>query len=120
MCRSRFPGRHHTFRAGSVIGCTVRGTCRPAGQSAAGHVGPCIRIARRAGRLAGSPGTGRERAVAADWDVAVVGAGAAGLSLAMRLARPRAGARPLTTVLLAAPPGPLRVPRRTWCYWEPG
>jgi lycopene beta-cyclase len=58
--------------------------------------------------------------VAADWDVAVVGAGAAGLSLAMRLARPRVGARLLTTVLLAAPPGPLRVPRRTWCYWEPG
>ncbi|GAA2729976.1 lycopene cyclase family protein [Streptomyces nogalater] len=53
-------------------------------------------------------------------DVAVVGAGAAGLSLALRLARPPAGARPVTAVLLAAPPGPLRAPERTWCYWEEG
>ncbi|GGW44837.1 lycopene cyclase [Streptomyces lucensis JCM 4490] len=53
-------------------------------------------------------------------DVAVVGAGAAGLSLALRLARPPAGARPVTAVLLAAPPGPFRAPRRTWCYWEEG
>ncbi|MFF7237880.1 lycopene cyclase family protein [Streptomyces collinus] len=53
-------------------------------------------------------------------DVAVVGAGAAGLSLALRLARPPAGARPVTAVVLAAPPGPYRAPRRTWCYWEAG
>lgn len=53
-------------------------------------------------------------------DVAVVGAGAAGLSLALRLARPPAGARPVTAVLLAAPPGPFRAARRTWCYWEAG
>ncbi|MET9764620.1 lycopene cyclase family protein [Streptomyces sp. NPDC006372] len=53
-------------------------------------------------------------------DVAVVGAGAAGLSLALRLARPPAGARRLDTVLLAAPPGPARTPPRTWCFWEQG
>lgn len=52
-------------------------------------------------------------------DVAIVGAGAAGLSLAHRLARPAAGARRLSVVLLEAPPGPLRAPRRTWCFWEP-
>ncbi|GAA2459749.1 lycopene cyclase family protein [Streptomyces glaucus] len=51
-------------------------------------------------------------------DVAVVGAGAAGLSLALRLARPPAGARRLRTVLLAAPPGPARAAPRTWCFWE--
>ncbi|MFJ4682167.1 lycopene cyclase family protein [Streptomyces sp. NPDC088789] len=53
-------------------------------------------------------------------DAVVVGAGAAGLSLALRLARPPAGARPVRTVLLAAPPGPMRTARRTWCYWEDG
>ncbi|MFJ4949810.1 lycopene cyclase family protein [Streptomyces sp. NPDC088760] len=52
-------------------------------------------------------------------DVAVVGAGAAGLSLALRLARPPAHARRLDTVLLAAPPGPARAGPRTWCFWEP-
>ncbi|GGY99558.1 lycopene cyclase family protein [Streptomyces poonensis] len=57
-------------------------------------------------------------------DVAIVGAGAAGLSLAHRLARPAAtvaGTRPrrLSVVLLEAPPGALRPPRRTWCFWEP-
>ncbi|WP_249402286.1 lycopene cyclase family protein [Streptomyces sp. YIM 121038] len=55
-----------------------------------------------------------------DADVAVVGAGAAGLSLALRLARPPLGARRVTAVLLAAPPGPFRTARRTWCYWESG
>ncbi|MCI3927817.1 lycopene cyclase family protein [Streptomyces sp. AN091965] len=55
-----------------------------------------------------------------DADVAVVGAGAAGLSLALRLARPPLGARRVTAVLLAAPPGPFRTVRRTWCYWESG
>lgn len=52
-------------------------------------------------------------------DVAVVGAGAAGLSLALRLARPPAAARRLDTVLLAAPAGPARAAPRTWCFWEP-
>ncbi|WP_149182556.1 lycopene cyclase family protein [Streptomyces sp. TRM49041] len=52
-------------------------------------------------------------------DVAVVGAGAAGLSLARRLAHPPAGAPALRTVLLAAPPGPARAAPRTWCFWEP-
>ncbi|MEU5668203.1 lycopene cyclase family protein [Streptomyces longwoodensis] len=53
-------------------------------------------------------------------DVAVVGAGAAGLSLVLGLARPPVGARPLDTVLLAAPPGPARAAPRTWCFWERG
>ncbi|MFH9981093.1 lycopene cyclase family protein [Streptomyces sp. NPDC017179] len=51
-------------------------------------------------------------------DVAIVGAGAAGLSLAYWLARRPAGTRPVTVVLMEAPPGPLRPPHRTWCYWE--
>jgi lycopene beta-cyclase len=56
-----------------------------------------------------------------DADVTVVGAGAAGLSLAVRLAEPRRGATPAPRVLLVeAPPGPLRSPDRTWCYWEAG
>lgn len=65
-------------------------------------------------------GVGPDRAVDVESDVAVVGAGAAGLSLALRLARPPAGAHRVTAVLLAAPPGPFRAARRTWCYWEAG
>ncbi|MEV4876270.1 lycopene cyclase family protein [Streptomyces cyaneofuscatus] len=53
-----------------------------------------------------------------DADVVVVGAGAAGLSLAYHLCAP-GGAVPLSVVLVDAPPGPLRPPPRTWCYWEP-
>ncbi|MFJ2398179.1 lycopene cyclase family protein [Streptomyces sp. NPDC087843] len=53
-------------------------------------------------------------------DVAIVGAGAAGLSLAHRLSCPAPGARRLSVLLLNAPPGPLRPPSRTWCFWEPG
>ncbi|MGX1316262.1 lycopene beta-cyclase [Streptomyces calvus] len=53
-------------------------------------------------------------------DVAVVGAGAAGLSLAHRLARAAPAAGQPSVVLLDAPPGPLRPPRRTWCFWEAG
>ncbi|WP_307167834.1 lycopene cyclase family protein [Streptomyces rishiriensis] len=53
-------------------------------------------------------------------EVAVLGAGAAGLSLAHHLARPGPRARRLSTVLVEAPPGPLRPPRRTWCFWEAG
>ncbi|MET7380687.1 lycopene cyclase family protein [Streptomyces sp. NPDC005526] len=53
-------------------------------------------------------------------DVAIVGAGAAGLSLAHRLALRPPGAHRLSVVLVTAPPGPLRPPDRTWCYWEAG
>ncbi|WP_413760436.1 lycopene cyclase family protein [Streptomyces sp. MMBL 11-3] len=55
-----------------------------------------------------------------DAEVAIVGAGAAGLSLAHRLARPAPGTGPVRTILLDAPPGPLRPPARTWCFWEAG
>ncbi|WP_046470852.1 lycopene cyclase family protein [Allosalinactinospora lopnorensis] len=54
-----------------------------------------------------------------EFDVAVVGAGAAGLSLTHRLARanlPGAGRGGIA--LLEPPPGPLRAPARTWCFWE--
>lgn len=63
-------------------------------------------------------------------DIAIVGAGASGLSLAYRLcgaAAPRGrggtggpgpGPGP-GIVLLDAPPGPARPPERTWCFWEP-
>ncbi|EGX58513.1 lycopene cyclase [Streptomyces zinciresistens K42] len=56
-------------------------------------------------------------------DVAIIGAGAAGLSLAHRLCLPAPGARPArrpSVVLVTAPPGPLRPPARTWCFWEAG
>ncbi|MFG3497522.1 lycopene cyclase family protein [Streptomyces sp. NPDC047928] len=53
-------------------------------------------------------------------DVAVVGAGAAGLSLAHRLSGHVPGARTPSVVLVDAPPGPLRPPPRTWCFWESG
>lgn len=70
----------------------------------------------------GTVGNREERAVVLDAEVAIVGAGAAGLSLAHRLARGpwRTGreARPVSAVLVNPPPGPLRPPRRTWCFWE--
>ncbi|MEU6591431.1 lycopene cyclase family protein [Streptomyces sp. NPDC046881] len=53
-------------------------------------------------------------------DVAIVGAGAAGLSLAHRLAGSVPGLRTPSVVLVDAPPGPLRPPPRTWCYWTAG
>ncbi|MFI9244845.1 lycopene cyclase family protein [Streptomyces sp. NPDC053086] len=53
-------------------------------------------------------------------EVAVVGGGAAGLSLAHRLAGHARGLRTPSVVLVDAPPGPLSPPRRTWCFWEPG
>ncbi|MET9882971.1 lycopene cyclase family protein [Streptomyces sp. NPDC006430] len=54
-----------------------------------------------------------------DADVTVVGAGAAGLSLAAGLAKPLPGGRPAPRVVVVEPPpGPLRSPARTWCYWE--
>ncbi|WP_030844854.1 lycopene cyclase family protein [Streptomyces sp. NRRL F-4474] len=51
-------------------------------------------------------------------DVAVIGAGAAGLSLAHRLNGP--GGPAPSVILVDAPPGPLRPAPRTWCYWESG
>ncbi|MFJ7779666.1 lycopene cyclase family protein [Streptomyces yangpuensis] len=53
-------------------------------------------------------------------DVAVIGAGAAGLSLAHRLSGPGHGATVPSVVLIDAPPGPLRPAPRTWCFWESG
>ncbi|HZF87826.1 lycopene cyclase family protein [Streptomyces sp.] len=53
-------------------------------------------------------------------DVAVLGAGAAGLSLAHRLAGHVPGTRTPSVLLVDAPPGPLRPPPRTWCFWESG
>ncbi|MGW5005253.1 lycopene cyclase family protein [Streptomyces parvulus] len=47
-------------------------------------------------------------------DVVVVGGGAAGLSLALRLTAPGSP----TVTLVEAPDGPLRPPERTWCYWD--
>ncbi len=46
-------------------------------------------------------------------EVVVVGAGAAGLSLACRLGEQGAEG----VVLVAAPPGPHTAPERTWCSW---
>ncbi|MFF5973928.1 lycopene cyclase family protein [Streptomyces sp. NPDC012769] len=53
-------------------------------------------------------------------DIAIVGAGAAGLSLAWRLLDRPPGAGTPDVVLVDAPPGPLRPAERTWCYWEAG
>ncbi|UZK57803.1 lycopene cyclase family protein [Streptomyces drozdowiczii] len=47
-------------------------------------------------------------------DVAVVGGGAAGLSLAHRLAETRAA----TVTVIEPPDGPARPAERTWCYWH--
>ncbi|MFE3251291.1 lycopene cyclase family protein [Streptomyces sp. NPDC059209] len=51
-------------------------------------------------------------------DVIVVGAGAAGLSLAYRLRTPPPGHPAPGVTLIDAPAGPLRPPERTWCFWE--
>lgn len=48
-------------------------------------------------------------------DVAIVGAGAAGLSLARLLAESR---WPGTALLLQTPATHLRPPDRTWCFWD--
>ncbi|MFG2666859.1 lycopene cyclase family protein [Streptomyces sp. NPDC048387] len=53
-------------------------------------------------------------------DIVVVGAGAAGLSLAWRLLDPPPGVRAPEVVLVDAPAGPLRPAERTWCFWEAG
>lgn len=50
-----------------------------------------------------------------DAEVAVVGAGAAGLTLAYRLATLPS---PPRVLLVEAPEGRLRPPERTWCWWE--
>ncbi|MGW8885895.1 lycopene cyclase family protein [Streptomyces sp. NPDC055749] len=65
-----------------------------------------------------------------DADVVIVGAGAAGLSLAYQLTgQSTAGVRTAVggdvrpaprVVLIDAPIGPLRPPERTWCFWEQG
>ncbi len=53
-------------------------------------------------------------------DIVVIGAGAAGLSLAWQLTRPRAAAHGHhpSVLLVEPPPGPVRTPARTWCFWE--
>ncbi|WP_338674281.1 lycopene cyclase family protein [Streptomyces sp. SCSIO 30461] len=56
-----------------------------------------------------------------DVDVAIVGAGAAGLSLARRLTssgQQATSERGVSIALVDAPEGPLRPPERTWCFWE--
>ncbi|MFB6553995.1 lycopene cyclase family protein [Streptomyces sp. NPDC056405] len=53
-------------------------------------------------------------------DIVVVGAGAAGLSLAHRLPAHSPHGAATSVVLIDPPPGPLRAPRRTWCFWESG
>ncbi|AKL64212.1 MULTISPECIES: lycopene cyclase family protein [Streptomyces] len=56
-----------------------------------------------------------------DADVAVIGAGAAGLSLAVDLVQTHSKGKAAPTVIVVeAPPGPLRPAARTWCYWEAG
>ncbi|MEU6389752.1 lycopene cyclase family protein [Streptomyces sp. NPDC046939] len=52
-------------------------------------------------------------------DVVIIGAGAAGLSLAERLCT-GAGRSAPTVRLVEPPPGTLRPPPRTWCFWESG
>ncbi|PRY02238.1 lycopene cyclase family protein [Allonocardiopsis opalescens] len=52
-------------------------------------------------------------------DVVIVGAGAAGLSLAWRLAGPGAPAGGPRVALVEPPPGGPRTQDRTWCFWEP-
>ncbi len=55
-----------------------------------------------------------------DADIVVVGAGAAGLSLVHRLPADAPHRAAPSVVLIDPPPGPLRAPRRTWCFWESG
>ncbi|MFF3493094.1 lycopene cyclase family protein [Streptomyces sp. NPDC002795] len=52
-------------------------------------------------------------------DVVIIGAGAAGLSLAEQLCSAAGQSSPAVR-LVQAPAGPLRPPARTWCFWESG
>ncbi|CQR66045.1 lycopene cyclase family protein [Streptomyces leeuwenhoekii] len=66
-------------------------------------------------------GAGRRADAVLQADIVIVGAGAAGLSLAHRLPTAAPGHRAAPSVVLVEPPaGPLRAPRRTWCFWETG
>ncbi|MFC5904935.1 lycopene cyclase family protein [Streptomyces zhihengii] len=58
--------------------------------------------------------SGADRYTAGTSDVVILGAGAAGLSLADRLTR--AGGATVTVV--EPPDGPLRPPERRWCFWD--
>lgn len=51
-------------------------------------------------------------------DVAILGAGAAGLSLARLLAEAPSDARWRTAVLIETPRARLRPGERTWCFWD--
>jgi lycopene beta-cyclase len=53
-----------------------------------------------------------------DADIVVIGAGAAGLTLADRLTRPDPPRSGPSVLLVTAPPGPVRAAERTWCFWE--
>lgn len=53
-----------------------------------------------------------------DTEIAIVGAGASGLSLAYRLCDGQPPGTAPSTVLIEAPAGPARPPERTWCFWE--
>jgi lycopene beta-cyclase len=51
-------------------------------------------------------------------DIVIIGGGAAGLSLAHWLPTDPDRQPAVSALLVDAPAGPLRTPRRTWCYWE--
>lgn len=56
----------------------------------------------------------------ADYDVVIIGAGAAGLTLAHRMGQVNERrVSPLRTALVEPPRGPHTPPPRTWCFWEP-
>lgn len=101
--------RHRTARAAHPRGPPERNT--PGTPGAA--------VARGVDRDRGARGW--REAVALDTDIVIVGAGAAGLSLAHRLSPADAcGAPGVSVTLVGPPPGPLRPPARTWCFWEAG
>ncbi|MFV0132901.1 lycopene cyclase family protein [Streptomyces sp. HMX87] len=67
-------------------------------------------------RPRGAPDTVAATAPDETSEVVILGGGAAGLSLALRLTRP--GTHTVTVV--EPPDGPARPPERTWCYWARG
>ncbi|MFE0643474.1 lycopene cyclase family protein [Streptomyces sp. NPDC058877] len=77
-------------------------------------------VSRSTGNAVTADPRTREESGPVQCDVVVIGAGAAGLSLAWRLLAPPAGVAAPSVALVEAPPGPLRPPPRTWCYWERG